>query len=235
MTPAPHRFPLRTLDTTLLRERPAEVRRGLLSAESGRIKRLFDLLIGFVLFTLSLPIGALIALAIWIESGRPVFFAHTRIGQGGRRFRLLKFRSMVVNGDEVLQRHLEQRPELAIEWLRSHKLKDDPRVTRVGRFLRRRSLDELPQFWNVLAGDMSLVGPRPIVQEEEAKYGQAFRLYSLVKPGLTGLWQVSGRNDTSYRHRVSLDSQYVREWTPWLDLRILLRTVRVVLGGHGAY
>lgn len=212
-----------------------ELRTGLLTLSAERIKRVFDVALGSLLFLVSLPLAVLIAAAILMESGRPVFYAHTRIGKGGRSFRLWKFRSMVTNGDEALQRYLEQHPERAVEWLLSHKLKEDPRVTRVGRSLRKRSLDELPQFWNVLRGDMSLVGPRPIVAEEVLKQGHGFRLYSRVKPGLTGLWQVSGRNDTSYHKRVQLDSSYVCNWTPWLDLRILFRTILVVLHGHGAY
>ena len=212
-----------------------ELRTGLLTPSAERIKRVFDIAVGSLLFLVSLPLAVLIAAAILMESGRPVFYAHTRIGKGGRKFRLWKFRSMVTNGDEALQRYLEQHPERAVEWLLSHKLKEDPRVTGVGRSLRKRSLDELPQFWNVLRGDMSLVGPRPIVAEEVLKQGHGFRLYSRVRPGLTGLWQVSGRNDTSYHKRVQLDSSYVCNWTPWLDLRILFRTILVILHGHGAY
>jgi len=235
MTPVPQRASLPRLDSAAARGAATEVRAGLLATGSRRLKRLMDILLGSLLLAVSLPLAALISLAIWLEGGRPVLFAHRRIGQGGRTFLLYKFRSMVVNADEVLREHLEVRPELALEWLRDHKLREDPRVTRVGRFLRKRSLDEIPQFWNVLRGDMSLVGPRPIVPGEAQKYGPHLRMYTLVKPGLTGLWQVSGRNDTSYGKRVSLDLQYIREWTPWLDLRILFRTAWVVLRGHGAY
>lgn len=235
MTPVPHRLVLSSADAALLRRRPAELRMRLLDPQAVWFKRIFDMILASALLVIFLPLGLVIALAIWIESGRPIFFAHTRIGRDGRPFLLWKFRSMVTDADQVLRRHFEARPDLAVEWLHSHKLKDDPRVTRVGRFLRKRSLDELPQIWNVLRGDMSLIGPRPIVAEEVVRYGQTFRLYALVKPGLTGLWQVSGRNDTSYRTRIALDSRYVREWTPWLDFRILIRTLRVVLNGHGAY
>jgi lipopolysaccharide/colanic/teichoic acid biosynthesis glycosyltransferase len=142
---------------------------------------------------------------------------------------------MTVGRDGAFQEYLRRNPDLAREWRLSHKLRNDPRITRVGRFLRKTSLDELPQLWNVLRGDMSMVGPRPIVFEEVAKYGPAFALYSLVSPGLTGLWQVSGRNDTNYHRRVELDSHYIRHWRPWLDARILLQTVCVVFRGHGAY
>jgi lipopolysaccharide/colanic/teichoic acid biosynthesis glycosyltransferase len=142
---------------------------------------------------------------------------------------------MVMNGDQVLLQYLAQHPELALEWERNQKLKDDPRVTRIGKFLRRTSLDELPQLWNVLKGEMSLVGPRPIIQEEVARYGDRFSLYTQVYPGLTGLWQVSGRNDTSYDERVRLDTYYVRNWSLWLDIYLLARTAGVVLAGRGAY
>jgi Undecaprenyl-phosphate galactose phosphotransferase WbaP len=200
-----------------------------------RIKRILDVLVAAFLLVLAFPFGLVIALAIVLETRGPVFFAHTRIGKGNRLFRLWKFRSMVVNADAVLDQYLEQHPDLRSEWARSYKLKDDPRVTRVGRLLRRSSLDELPQLVNVLRGEMSMVGPRPIVEEEVPKYGPAFSLYSQVSPGLTGLWQVSGRNDTSYRRRTDLDSKYIQEWTIRMDLLVLWKTVRVVLFGHGAY
>jgi lipopolysaccharide/colanic/teichoic acid biosynthesis glycosyltransferase len=142
---------------------------------------------------------------------------------------------MQVNGDELLQRALAEDGVMRDEWVRNRKLRRDPRITRVGRFLRRTSLDELPQLWNVLRGEMSLVGPRPIVEEEIAAYGRNFSLYCRVTPGLTGLWQVSGRNTVSSSDRVRLDSYYVRNWSPWLDLHILARTAKVVLTGQGAY
>jgi len=212
----------------------AEPRGALIGARPQRIKRIFDVLFALLFGILTLPLGLVIALAIALESRGPLLFAHTRIGKGNRRFRLWKFRSMVVNADQVLERYLAAHPDSAAEWLHGHKLKNDPRVTRVGRWLRRTSLDELPQLWNVLRGDMSMVGPRPIVEEEIVKY-RAFSLYSQVAPGLTGLWQVSGRNDTSYGKRVELDSAYIRDWTFCMDLRVLLKTVRVVLVGKGAY
>lgn len=142
---------------------------------------------------------------------------------------------MMPNADCVLSQYLEKHPEMAEEWKRDHKLRNDPRVTRIGRLLRKTSLDELPQLWNVLRGQMSLVGPRPIVYEEIAKYGDGFPLYSQVLPGLTGLWQVSGRNNTTYDERVALDAYYVRNWSPWLDIYLLARTVTVVLRREGAY
>jgi Undecaprenyl-phosphate galactose phosphotransferase WbaP len=210
-------------------------RTGLLGSRAWLFKRVFDVAVVALLGLLALVPALLIALAIVIDSRGPVFFAHSRVGRGRRTFRLWKFRSMVEDADALLERYLRQHPGRASEWERTHKLKDDPRVTRVGRFLRKTSLDELPQFWNVLRGDMSMVGPRPIVAAEMAKYGPAFGLYSQVLPGLTGLWQVSGRNDTQYSRRVELDCHYIRNWSAARDLGILLRTVGVIVRGHGAY
>ncbi len=205
------------------------------SMRARRIKRAMDVVLGLMLLMLSAPLFLLIGLAILIESGAPVFFRQERVGRGNRRFRIFKFRTMVRNADEVLEQHLANDPDAWLEWETTHKLRRDPRVTRVGRLLRRTSLDELPQLWNVLRGEMSLAGPRPITDAEIRRYGAAFPFYTLTRPGLTGLWQVSGRNDTTYRRRVELDVQYVRRWSPWLDLQLLLRTVRVVLIGKGAY
>jgi Undecaprenyl-phosphate galactose phosphotransferase WbaP len=214
---------------------PLEVCAALLGGRQGALKRLFDILLASLLLPAALVLGLLIAAAIKAETPGRVFFSQTRVGRGGRRFRLWKFRSMSASADAVLDSYLRQHPEYSEEWRRSHKLKNDPRVTRVGRLLRRSSLDELPQLWNVLRGDMSMVGPRPIVEAELPKYGRAVELYSQVRPGLTGLWQVSGRNDTSYRKRVDLDSEYITRWSPRLDAFVLLKTIRVVLLGHGAY
>jgi exopolysaccharide production protein ExoY len=150
-------------------------------------------------------------------------------------FPCLKFRTMIPNADQVLRDLLESDPELRAEWVRDHKLRNDPRVTRLGRFLRRTSLDELPQLLNVLRGEMSLVGPRPVVREELLRYGRNVNTYLAAKPGITGLWQVTGRNDTDYRRRVVLDTYYVRNQNLLLDLYILLKTTGVVLGGSGAY
>jgi len=205
------------------------------SDSARRFKRTIDLVFGVVAFLLVLPVMALIALAILLESGQPVFFLQERIGFGNSRFRIRKFRTMVVDADEVLRSYLATHPEAQCEWDETHKLRRDPRVTLVGRFLRRTSLDELPQLWNVLRGEMSLAGPRPIVETEIPRYGTAFGFYLLTRPGLTGLWQVSGRNDTTYRRRVELDVQYVRNWTPSLDFTVFLKTFNAVLRGRGAY
>jgi lipopolysaccharide/colanic/teichoic acid biosynthesis glycosyltransferase len=142
---------------------------------------------------------------------------------------------MILNADQVLEEHLKQNPDALEGWLRDQKLKVDPRVTRVGKWLRKTSLDELPQIWNVLRAEMSLVGPRPIVDSEIMKYDEGFRLYARVLPGITGLWQVSGRNDTTYAERVRLDTYYVRNWSPWLDFYLLARTVLAVVRAKGAY
>jgi lipopolysaccharide/colanic/teichoic acid biosynthesis glycosyltransferase len=146
-----------------------------------------------------------------------------------------KFRTMRVNSEQMLAGHLAKNPGAAEEWRRGQKLKNDPRVTRLGRILRKASLDELPQLVNVVRGEMSMVGPRPIVDSEIQKYGSAFALYRQVIPGLTGLWQVSGRNERSYDERVELDTYYVRNWSPWLDIYLLARTIKVVVTGYGAY
>lgn len=212
-----------------------ELRHNLLQPWSQFLKRCIDyagVLAGGLLL---LPLLGLIALAIKLESRGPVFFAHKRIGKNGQTFRAWKFRTMVHNADEVLRQTLETNPTARAEWERDQKLRNDPRITQVGRWLRRSSLDELPQIWNVLLGEMSLVGPRPIVQAEVERYGDRFALYTQVLPGITGLWQVSGRNDTGYAERVSLDTYYVRNWSPWLDLYLIARTFWAVLWSKGAY
>jgi len=197
-------------------------------------KRTLDIAGSLAIGLVFSPLILMIALRMRMEGG-PVVFRHRRIGRGGKPFDCLKFRTMVPNAEQILHDLLDKNPEAKAEWLRDHKLKDDPRVTRMGRFLRKTSLDELPQLWNVLRGEMSLVGPRPIVKEEMLRYGRYLRAYMAAKPGVTGLWQVSGRNDTDYRRRVVMDTLYVRKRTILMDLKILARTVRVVVWGHGAY
>ena len=200
----------------------------------SKAKRVLDitgaLAIGLVFSPLILVIAVRMA-----QEGGPVLFRHRRIGQGGKTFECLKFRTMVPNAEQLLQELLEKDPEARAEWLRDHKLRHDPRVTRLGRFLRKTSLDELPQLWNVIRGEMSLVGPRPIVKEEMLRYGRYLPAYLATKPGVTGLWQVTGRNDTNYRRRVVMDAYYVRRQTLLMDFGILLRTIKVVLWRHGAY
>lgn len=212
-----------------------ELRKNLLFRRNRIAKRAIELVLLLLGAPIVLPLVGLIALAILLETGPPVFFSHVRTGRQGRVFRAWKFRTMVKGANETLATFLEAHPELREEWEATQKLKADPRLTRVGRLLRRLSLDELPQCWNILRGEMSLVGPRPIVEEEIPKYGASFDLYTQVYPGLTGLWQVSGRSDLSYQDRVWLDTHYVRNWSVWLDLVILVRTIWVVIAGIGAY
>lgn len=199
------------------------------------MKRFMDLTMCLLGGLFALPIIGLIALAVKFSSRGPIFFAHDRIGRNGRRFKVWKFRTMVVNADELLHRSLRENAKLREEWMRDQKLKRDPRVTAIGRFLRSSSLDELPQLWNVICGEMSLVGPRPIIENEIAKYKHIYPMYTRVTPGLTGLWQISGRNRTTYDERIELDNYYVTNWSPWLDVYILARTVRTVLLREGAY
>lgn len=212
-----------------------EVRNGLLLAGPRAAKRAMDLFIGVVALTAGLPLLATIALLVKLSSAGPVLYGHTRIGRNGRRFTAWKFRTMYRGADALLSKHFERFPLARVEWERDQKLRDDPRVTRVGRFLRTLSLDELPQMWNVLRGEMSVVGPRPIVDDEVARYGDCFHLYAAVKPGITGLWQVSGRTDVGYEMRVRLDEFYVRQWSCWLDAYLLVRTVAALLCRRGAY
>ncbi|WP_424938732.1 sugar transferase [Algiphilus sp.] len=200
----------------------------------SRRKRCLDIVgaVGIGLF-FSPVIAAVTAIMAFQEG--PILFGHQRIGHRGKRFCCYKFRSMVPNADCVLQDLLDNDPDARAEWDKDFKLKKDPRVTRIGAFLRKTSLDELPQLWNVLKGDMSLVGPRPIVREELLRYGRGARFYLSTRPGLTGLWQVSGRSDTDYRRRVAMDRAYTERSALRLDIRILVSTVWMVLRVKGAY
>jgi Undecaprenyl-phosphate galactose phosphotransferase WbaP len=202
---------------------------------SAAVAKRFVDVIGSVV--LGLVFSPLIIVIVFLmrRKGGSVLYRHRRVGRGGQMFSCLKFRTMVPNADQALRELLESNPELQAEWVRDHKLRNDPRVTRLGRFLRRTSLDELPQLLNVLRGEMSLVGPRPVVREELLRYGRSVGTYLTVKPGITGLWQVTGRNNTDYRRRVVLDTYYVRNQNLLLDLYILAKTTGVVLGGKGAY
>jgi Undecaprenyl-phosphate galactose phosphotransferase WbaP len=203
-------------------------------ARARAVKRTFDLAFGVTMGLLSLPAAVLIALAVVVQSGGPVLYSQQRVGRGGRSISVWKFRTMVVDADAVLQQVIEADPALAAEWNEHRKLRRDPRVTGIGRLLRKTSLDELPQIWNILRGEMSVVGPRPVVADELDRYGANAPLYLAVKPGLTGLWQTSGRNDTTYDKRVQLDAEYVRTWSFAKDLQIVANTVPTVLRGSGA-
>ncbi len=198
-------------------------------------KRAFDIFFaGLALFLLA-PVLLACAAAIKCENRGPVFFWQRRLGQGGRPFSIIKFRTMIPDAEAVLKQVFESQPGAREEWEKDRKLRNDPRITRLGRFLRRYSLDELPQFWNVLQGDMSVVGPRPIVHAEIPFYKQAFRAYCAVRPGITGLWQVSGRNDTGYGQRVALDCKYVVSASALLDVSIVFKTFHAVIRAAGAY
>jgi exopolysaccharide production protein ExoY len=195
----------------------------------GLSKRFMDLVIATTALALAAPVMILVALLIRMTMGGPTVFSHTRVGRGGKPFRCYKFRSMVCNADEVLKACIETNPEIRLEWEKTHKIRNDPRVTRLGRMLRKSSLDELPQLFNVIRGDMSCVGPRPVVKDELPQYGDHLGEYLQGRPGLTGLWQVSGRSSVDYASRVALDSQYVRNWSIWLDVSILFKTVFAVM------
>ena len=212
-----------------------EIRNGLLMATLQALKRAFDVTVAVSGLLLGLPLLLLITLMIKLTGKGPVFFAHQRIGRRGRQFKAWKFRTMHCDGDRLLRELIQRVAAAREEWDRDHKLRQDPRVTWFGRLLRKTSLDELPQLWNVLKGDMSIVGPRPIVESEVCRYGNVFRQYTTVKPGITGLWQVSGRNDIGYHDRVLLDQFYIRHWSPWLDVYILAKTVVAMIKREGAY
>ena len=199
------------------------------------LKRLFDITATIVGGILISPILLIIAIWVYHDSPGPVIFKHRRVGKDGKEFNCYKFRSMCVNSKEVLEHLLATDPAAKAEWDKEFKLKDDPRITKSGAFLRKTSLDELPQLWNVLKGEMSLVGPRPIVQAEVPRYGKYIKEYYSVLPGITGMWQTSGRSDIDYPERVQMDSWYVHNWNVWLDLVLLWRTVSVVLNHKGAY
>ncbi len=201
---------------------------------SSRGKRVFDLAFTVFILLLAIPFFLVIPLAILLESRGPILFLHRRLGWQGSIFWTFKFRTMVDGADWILSKMLDSDPEARQEFAENYKLKNDPRVTRLGRFLRRSSLDELPQILNVLKGEISWVGPRPIVESEIEKYGRHAAAFLRMKPGITGLWQVSGRSDLPYEERVRLDMQYLDRASLWLDLGIILRTVLVVLNRTGA-
>jgi len=212
-----------------------EVRQELLRPSSRRMKRLLDVAITLALAPLILPLLAVAALAVVLDSRGSVFYRCERVGLGGRTFRAWKIRSMMAEGNDVLREYLDEHPEERANWNRTQKLKRDPRVTSVGRILRKTSIDELPQFWNVLRGEMSVVGPRPIQEDQIEMYGPSFGLYQQVRPGVTGLWQVSGRNNLAFSERVNLDRYVIQNWSVWLDVYVIALTVGVVLTGDGAY
>ncbi|PNU04795.1 sugar transferase [Novosphingobium guangzhouense] len=198
------------------------------------LSRPIDIALSLALLVLFLPVLILIAMAVWLDDRGPVIFAQRRVGRNGRMFRCLKFRSMRVDAQQVLGAMLREDAALRALWERDHKLPRDPRITRLGRYLRLTSLDELPQLVNVLRGDMSIVGPRPIVEAEVPRYGRYIHHYYAVRPGLTGLWQVSGRSSVTYRRRVAADVTYIRARTLTFDARILFATIPAVVLGRGS-
>lgn len=210
------------------------VQQNLAKWSSRVLKRAFDIIGSIIIITILSPLLIYICQRVRRDGG-PAIYGHERIGKGGQSFKCLKFRSMVINSKEVLKELLESDPLAKEEWDATFKLKNDPRITKIGSFLRRTSLDELPQLFNVLKGEMSLVGPRPIIMDELERYNDEVEYYLLSKPGMTGLWQVSGRSDVDYETRVYLDAWYVKNWSMWNDIAILFKTVTVVLKKDGAY
>jgi len=199
------------------------------------VKRTFDIVGSVVLILLTLPLALLVVVAIALDSPGPTFFVHVRVGRDGVLFPLLKFRTMVRDAEGALMVLIASNEKQLVEWQTSRKLSADPRVTRVGRFLRRFSIDELPQLVNVVRGNMSLVGPRPVTREEVFDFGERAKRVLSVRPGLTGLWAVSGRSNLTYEERVEREFQYADGWSLWMDAKILVKTIAVVLRGHGAY
>ncbi|MDX8513106.1 sugar transferase [Mesorhizobium captivum] len=195
----------------------------------GRSKRVMDLTVALIALVLATPVMLAITLLILVTDGAPAIFSHTRVGFNGKRFACYKFRTMVANADQVLADYIANNPEAAKEWEQNWKFKNDPRITFLGHILRKSSLDELPQLINVLRGDMSCVGPRPVVPDELQRYGACAIDYLRTRPGLTGLWQVTGRDAIDYPSRVSIDSRYVRNWSMWVDVVILARTIFAVM------
>ena len=200
------------------------------------MKRLFDIYFSIFAICITLPVTIPIAIIIKLIDGGNIIYGHERIGKDGKKFKVLKFRSMYMDADKKLEEILKNNPEAKEEWEKTFKLKNDPRITPIGKFLRKSSLDELPQFINVLKGDMSVVGPRPVVEEELKKYYKdKTKIYKSVKPGVTGYWQVEGRSDTDYDERIKMDEYYINNQNLLLDLEIIFKTIKVVFTGKGAY
>ncbi|MBQ7674514.1 MAG: undecaprenyl-phosphate galactose phosphotransferase WbaP, partial [Alphaproteobacteria bacterium] len=212
-----------------------QMRNNLMNRGNRILKFVFDWCLTLVGTICIAPIFAVISIWIYLDSPGPVIFKHRRVGKNGKEFDCYKFRSMCVDANQKLKDLLEKNPKARKEWEKDFKLKEDPRITKSGAFLRKTSLDELPQILNVLKGEMSLVGPRPIIQAEVPRYGKYISDYYMVRPGITGLWQTSGRNDIDYNERVQMDTWYVRNWNIWFDIVLLWRTFKAVLAGKGAY
>jgi len=220
---------------TLVEHMGLEVVHNLLNATQRTSKRIMEMILMLLSTPFLIALFAVVALLIKMSSPGPVFYKHKRIGLDGKEIWIWKFRTMTHNAELALDERLKKNPALQMEWEKSFKLKDDPRITDIGRILRRTSLDEIPQIWNVLKGEMSLIGPRPIVTEEISLYGDEFEIYKQVLPGITGFWQISGRNDLPYHDRVKLDVYYIQNWSIWLDIHILMHTILATLQARGAY
>ena len=199
------------------------------------LKRLLDFFLLLISAPVTIPLTIVVAIAVKLTSEGPIFYGHTRIGQNGREFKCWKFRSMVIDADKQLEKILAENPEMRAEWERDRKFTNDPRITKIGKILRKTSIDEIPQFFNILTGEMSFIGPRPVTRPELTRYGNKSDFILSVKPGLSGMWQISGRSDTGYEERIILDSYYIQNWSIWLDLWIIIKTIYVVLKGKGAY
>lgn len=198
-------------------------------------KRFIDLFLLLISSPVVLPVVLIVSLIVKISSPGPVFYGHKRTGKNGKEFKCWKFRSMVIDADKQLEKILAENPEMRAEWEKDRKFTNDPRVTKIGKILRKTSIDEIPQFFNILTGEMSFIGPRPVTEPELKKYGNKAQIILSVQPGLSGMWQISGRSDTGYEERVTLDSYYIQNWSVWLDIWIIIKTVYVVLRGKGAY
>ena len=210
-------------------------RNKLLDKSRQLIKKTLDILIVILFSPVLLPVFCLISLLIKLDSKGSVFYKQDRVGKSGVIFQMIKFRTMKSNSDDLLKFYLQNNPDEKKYWLERHKIENDPRITRVGHFLRKTSLDELPQFINVIKGEMSVVGPRPIFKEDIEAYDEDYELYKLVYPGITGMWQVSGRNQLTYQQRIKMDTYYVRNWSIWLDIYLMIKTIFTVLLCRGAY
>ena len=199
------------------------------------MKRLVDMALLLVSAPVTIPLTLVVSVIVKATSSGPVFYGHKRIGKNGQEFKCWKFRSMVVDADKQLEKILAENPEMRAEWEKDRKFTNDPRITKVGKFLRKTSIDEIPQFFNILIGEMSFIGPRPVTEPELSRYGAKSPFILSVRPGLSGMWQISGRSDTGYEERITLDSYYIQNWSVWLDIWIIIKTFYVVLKGKGAY
>ncbi len=201
----------------------------------GALKRVFDFVVALMAIIILSPLLICVALAVRLSDGGPALFGHKRVGFSGKTFKCWKFRSMVPDSEVIFQNYLSENPHAALEWKQNQKIKNDPRITPLGHVLRKYSIDELPQLFNILMGDMSFVGPRPIQKVEYEKYGYSLRHYLSTRPGLTGLWQVSGRSDSTYQKRVAFDRYYVTHWGMLTDIALIIKTVPVAVSGSGSY